>query len=255
MPCYTFSYGRRHWFWQRLALPVSRERLRWRSSKFQATSWGSLFTVSYRISRVLSQFFVPYLMALFLIGLPLLILEISLGQYYQTGDIGVFGSFNRRLRGIGLTSVVCSFIVVTYYSMLIAWVINAFFDSFGPNDPWATDGTTGEEAVGYFYSTVIGMDTLGDDLRPTRIVGKNVGYSFLTWLLIWLCLAFGTKWTGRITYFTMGLPIVLLFVFLGKAVSLPGASDGINAYIGTSITHYLLHRCVSVLADSVSRLL
>jgi solute carrier family 6 GABA transporter-like protein 1 len=177
-------------------------------------------------------FFVPYLMALFLIGLPLLLLEISLGQYYQTGDIGVFGSFNRRLRGIGLTSVVCSFIVVTYYSMLIAWVINAFFDSFGSNDPWASDGTTGEEAVGYFYTTVIGMDTLGNDLRPTRIVWKNVGYSFLTWLLIWLCLAFGTKWTGRITYFTMGLPIILLFVFLGKAVSLPGASDGINAYIG-----------------------
>ena len=40
-------------------------------------------------------FFVPYLMALFLIGIPLTILEISLGQYYQTGDVGVFGSFQR----------------------------------------------------------------------------------------------------------------------------------------------------------------
>ena len=40
------------------------------------------------------------------------------------------------------------------------------------------------------------------------------------------------KVTGRIAYFTMGLPIVLLFVFLGRAVSLPGSSDGINAYIG-----------------------
>ena len=30
----------------------------------------------------------------------------------------------------------------------------------------------------------------------------------------------------------MGLPIVLLFVFLGKALTLPGASDGIRAYIG-----------------------
>lgn len=35
------------------------------------------------------------LMALFIIGIPLLILEISLGQYYQTGDVGVFGSFHR----------------------------------------------------------------------------------------------------------------------------------------------------------------
>lgn len=34
-------------------------------------------------------FFIPYLMALFIIGLPVLFLEIALGQYYQSGDIGV----------------------------------------------------------------------------------------------------------------------------------------------------------------------
>lgn len=54
-------------------------------------------------------FFVPYLMALFLIGIPLLILEISLGQYYQTGDVGVFGSFHRRWRGVGVSSVACTY--------------------------------------------------------------------------------------------------------------------------------------------------
>ena len=57
-------------------------------------------------------FFVPYLMALFLIGIPLLILEISLGQYYQTGDVGVFGSFHRRWRGVGVSSVACAYMVV-----------------------------------------------------------------------------------------------------------------------------------------------
>lgn len=73
-----------------------------------------------------------------------------------------------------------------------------------------------------------GASTVGDDGRPTRVVGANVGYSFLAWFLIWACLAGGTKWTGRITYFTMGLPIILLFVFLGKAVSLTGSSAGIE---------------------------
>ena len=46
-------------------------------------------------------FFVPYLMALFLLGIPLAILEIGFGQYFQTGDIGVFGTFHPRLRGVG----------------------------------------------------------------------------------------------------------------------------------------------------------
>ena len=43
-------------------------------------------------------FFIPYLLALFLIGIPVLFLEIGLGQYHQTGDVGVFGSFSPRLR-------------------------------------------------------------------------------------------------------------------------------------------------------------
>ena len=38
--------------------------------------------------------------------------------------------------------------------------------------------------------------------------------------------------TGYITYGTMGLPIILLFLFLGRAVTLPGAEDGIQTYIG-----------------------
>lgn len=45
-------------------------------------------------------------------------------------------------------------------------------------------------------------------------------------------MAGGAEWTGRITYFTMGFPIVTIFVFLFKAVSLEGSSDGIRQYIG-----------------------
>lgn len=176
-------------------------------------------------------FFVPYLMALFIIGIPLLILEISLGQFYQTGDIGVFGSFHSRFRGVGVSSVACSYMVVTYYSVLIAWVVKAFFDSFGDEAPWDKGGN-GTEAIDYFLEEIIGQKTLGDDGRPTRMIPANVGYSALVWFIIWICLAGGTKWTGRITYFTMGLPIILLFIFLITACTLEGSGAGIKEYIG-----------------------
>ncbi len=39
-------------------------------------------------------FFIPYLIALFVVGLPLSVLEIGFGQYFQTGDIGVFGTYH-----------------------------------------------------------------------------------------------------------------------------------------------------------------
>lgn len=66
-------------------------------------------------------------MALFIIGLPVLILEISLGQCYQVGNVGVFGKMHARYRGVGIASVFCGFILVTYYSMLLSWVSNGKF--------------------------------------------------------------------------------------------------------------------------------
>jgi len=39
------------------------------------------------------------------------------------------------------------------------------------------------------------------------------------------------KTTGRIAYFTMGFPVVLLFLFLGRSVTLEGAQVGINEYL------------------------
>lgn len=155
----------------------------------------------------------------------------STGQFFQTGDVNVFGGFHPRLRGVGVASVACGYMLVIYYSMLIAWVVNAFFDSFGDADPWANDDLNGTVAVTYFTDVIIGGETVQDG-RATRIVGKNVGYCFLVWVIVFFGTGFGVKWTGRITYFTMGIPIILLFVFLGKAVSLPGAQDGIYEYIG-----------------------
>jgi SNF family Na+-dependent transporter len=177
-------------------------------------------------------FFVPYLMALLLVGVPLTILEIGFGQFFQTGDIGVFGGFHPRLRGVGLSSVACGFMLVTYYSVLIAWVLNAFFDSWSDNAPWGKDNLTGGEAVDYFINDIIGARTLPADGTPTRLVGKNVGYSLLVWVLMYAATAAGIKWTGRLTFLTMGFPVVLLLVFLGTALTLEGAANGVKAYIG-----------------------
>ena len=76
------------------------------------------------------------------------------------------------------------------------------------------------------------MSTLGEDLRPTRIVGKNAGYLLITWLIILCCVSFGIANEGRITYVTMGVPIILLFIYVGLSLSLDGAGAGVKAYIG-----------------------
>lgn len=176
-------------------------------------------------------FFIPYLLALFLFGLPLLLLELALGQHLQTGDVGVFGSIDKRLRGVGLIAVICGFVVTGYYVPLLAWVLKVFVESFGyMSESW--DDISSEDASDYFFNHVVGQESLGDDGLPTRIVGENVMYLMISWLSVGLCIAFGVKWTGRIAYFTMGVPIILLLVFFVRAVTLEGAGEGIQSYIG-----------------------
>lgn len=176
-------------------------------------------------------FFIPYLLALFFIGIPILLLEVSIGQYYQTGDAGAFGRINKRFRGIGLSSVFCAFVVTLYYCQLLVWDVRLFIFSFQGSSAGYRDATL-KEAVEWFEGTVTGASTAVGDGGPTRLVGFNVGILAVIWLLIFLCLAFGVKWTGRIAYFTVGLPVVFLFVLLIRAVTLDGAGDGVTAYIG-----------------------
>jgi hypothetical protein len=54
--------------------------------------------------------------------------------------------------------------LVVYYSVLIAWVINAFFDAFGDEAPWADD-VTGDVAITYFLEDIIGTSTLGESRK------------------------------------------------------------------------------------------
>ena len=50
-------------------------------------------------------FFIPYFIALFTIGIPMLLLELSLGQKFQKDNMRVFKSIHPRTTGIGLASV------------------------------------------------------------------------------------------------------------------------------------------------------
>ena len=77
------------------------------------------------------------------------------------------------------------------------------------------------------------MESLNEGSNnPTRLVPANVGYLAATYVIMYFCVAFGIKATGRIAYFSMGFPILLLFIFFFLGVTLDGAGDGIRAYIG-----------------------
>ena len=75
-------------------------------------------------------------MAVFLIAIPALILEISIGQAYRGGTVIAMNNVHRRLKGVGMGPVFVSFIVVQYFTVNLAWIMNYFRNSFTSPLPW-----------------------------------------------------------------------------------------------------------------------
>lgn len=57
---------------------------------------------------VSGAYLVPYLILLFLIGIPLFYLELAVGQRIRRGSIGVWNYIYPKLGGIGVSSLVVS---------------------------------------------------------------------------------------------------------------------------------------------------
>jgi len=86
-----------------------------------------------------AAFFFPYLSCLFTLGIPLLLMDLSLGQKFQRGDISVFRGIHRRLAGIGLASVFSAYIICFYYNVIISWSLVYLIAGFKSPLPWSED--------------------------------------------------------------------------------------------------------------------
>ena len=137
------------------------------------------------------QWFIPYLIAVFIVAIPALILEISIGQAYRGGTVIAFNNIHRRLRGVGLGPVLVSFIVVHYFTVNLAWIMNYFRHSFISPLPW--EGRINEFYMGDVVANpdpIVGSLTEGNaavaeytKYLNVGVIGETVGWSAFIWFL------------------------------------------------------------------------
>ncbi|XP_014417450.1 sodium- and chloride-dependent transporter XTRP3 isoform X4 [Camelus ferus] len=76
------------------------------------------------------SFLVPYIVMLIVEGMPLLYLELAVGQRMRQGSIGAWRTISPYLSGVGVASVVVSFFLSMYYNVINAWAFWYLFHSF-----------------------------------------------------------------------------------------------------------------------------
>ena len=166
-------------------------------------------------------FLIPYFVALFVAGIPLLIMEFGLGQYFQGAAPKAFNRIRPSFEGIGWWAIGISALIAIYYCVILAHAWNYLFLSIGKS--WGAD-------PGSFYSDVFLKKTSGPHIQG-QLCLPIVGGLALSWIAIALSIYKGIGRVGKVVMFTVPLPALLLVVMFLRGITLPGASEGIALYL------------------------
>lgn len=198
-------------------------------------------------------FFIPYVLFLFTCGIPLFLLETSLGQYTSQGAVTCWRKICPLFEGLGYGSQVVVLYSSIYYIVILAWAFFYLFSSFKAVLPWAschnywnTDNCVEFDRARYLLNLTIPDNATSPvnefwERRVLKVTGSvdEVGHMrwelalclLLSWVICYFCVWKGVKSTGKVVYFTATFPYVMLVVLLIRGLTLPGAAAGIKFYL------------------------
>ncbi|MFP4697068.1 MAG: sodium-dependent transporter [Eubacteriales bacterium] len=170
-------------------------------------------------------FLIPYFVAIVAAGIPLLIMELSLGKKYQAGAPTAFRRLGKKkgFEWLGWWPLATSFVIVTYYCIIMAWTFNYLWHSL--RLAWTKNTTSSD----FFYKSVLKISDNAGELGGINwpiVLGL-----LLTWIFVWFSIRNGVKSVGKIVKWTVPLPVILLVILAIRAITLPGAADGLNYYL------------------------
>ena len=164
-------------------------------------------------------FLIPYFFAMLTAGIPIIIMEFALGHKYKGSAPMSFAKANKKWEWLGWWQVFISFIIAIYYVVVIAWALNYTFLAF--NLGW------GQDTKGFFFSKFLHLSS--SPMQWGNIVWPIFVSTLVLWLITWFILYSGVKkgieFANKIF---MPLLFILLLIMLGRAITLKGASEGLQ---------------------------
>ena len=173
-------------------------------------------------------FLIPFFVAIFTAGIPLLILEFSVGHWARGAPPKAFKKIGKKWEWAGWLTVLMPFLVATYYVVIMAWCFSYMV--------YSIDLRWGVQAGSFF------ANFLGDTGSPLLVGGISLPV-LLGLIAVWFCIFFilykGVKRIGKIVALTVPIPTVLLIILTIRGLTLPGAMEGISYYLTPNFSKLL----------------
>jgi len=165
-------------------------------------------------------FLFVYLIAMLVVGIPLLMMEIAVSRRTRKGAPGSMRALNKKTEGVGWLAVSNGIGISIYYAAVFAWVILMFIMSY------KFAGMTGDTkaASSLWADTIM---TTWTTSGFTSISWPVLGCLVIAWALCYLCIRNGTTTVGKVVKFTVSLPVICLVIMAVRGIMLPGAGAGL----------------------------
>jgi NSS family neurotransmitter:Na+ symporter len=173
-------------------------------------------------------FLIPWLIGLVVLGLPWFLVELGMGNRMQSGAPGSFAKIGKKWEWAGWWPIFVSFFLNCYYVIIMAWAV--CYIGFSTFLGWEKGvGPLAERVPSFFYN-----DFLRVTSGPGVLGGLNlvvVGALALCWIAIFLILYKGVRRVGKVVIYTVSIPWACLLILVLRGLTLPGAIEGLNAYL------------------------
>lgn len=159
-------------------------------------------------------FILIYILIVATIGATVMMAEFVVGRSTQKNAVGAFELLNKKWKWVGGMGVVTGFIILCYYAQVGGWVLKYIVGYI------TESGTIFADPMAYFVG-----DLLGADKFP--LMGAIV-YPFLFLCIVVAVIVRGVEGgIEKFNKFAMPALFVLLIVLMVRAVTLPGANEGV----------------------------
>lgn len=176
-----------------------------------------------------AAFLLVYILCVFLLGIPVMLGEFSLGRGIREDAVGVYRrlSGNTPWRFAGVLPILASYIILSFYIVVAGWTLEYFFfsvtgDLYSPSNavtamPWGTacEAQFNEKMIEYIRT----------DIKP-------IVFTFIVILMNLFILINGVKkGIGKISNILLPVLFVLLLLFCCVSLSLPRAMEGLQFFL------------------------
>jgi len=166
-------------------------------------------------------FLIPFFIALFTAGIPLMILEFTIGHFSQHAAPNALKKFNPRFEWVGWWMTFIPFIIAIYYVVVVAWCFSYMI--------YAIDLRWGADAQQFFLESFLHISE-----SPTILGSVSVPVILgliAIWTSVFIILYKGVHRIGKVVLLTVPIPIILMLILTIRGLTLPGSIEGISYYL------------------------